>query len=69
MPYGKRLQKFWDNLSEDEKGKIKLQSEALKNEYTSLQEVRKAIKLSQQGITDTMGINSDDYNDCLIYEY
>lgn len=35
MPYGKRLQKFWDSLPENEKEEIKRESEALKTEYNS----------------------------------
>jgi hypothetical protein len=36
MTYGKRLQKFWDSLPEDEKEEVKQELEALKVEYSSL---------------------------------
>jgi hypothetical protein len=37
MTYGKRLQKFWDSLPEDEKEEVKQELEGLKVEYSSLQ--------------------------------
>jgi DNA-binding XRE family transcriptional regulator len=56
MPYGKRLQKFWDSLPENEKEEIKRESEALKTEYNSLQEIRKELELSQQDVANSMGV-------------
>ncbi len=59
MPYGKRLQKFWDGLPEDQKEEIKRESEALKTEYNSLQEIRKELELSQQDVADSMGVKQE----------
>lgn len=59
MPYGKRLQKFWDSLPEDQKEEIKRESEALKTEYNSLQEIRKELELSQQDVADSMGVKQE----------
>ena len=56
MPYGKRLQKFWDSLPENEKEKIKRESEALRTEYNSLQEIRRELELSQQDVANSMGV-------------
>jgi DNA-binding XRE family transcriptional regulator len=78
MPYGKRLQKFWDNLPEDEKEEIKQESEALKVEYSSLQAIRKRLGLSQQDLANSMGIkqvsiskleNRDDMKISTLKEY
>lgn len=59
MPYGKRLQKFWDSLPEDQKEEIKRESEALKTEYNSLQEIRKELELSQQDVADSLGVKQE----------
>jgi transcriptional regulator with XRE-family HTH domain len=78
MPYGKRLQKFWDSLPENEKEEIKRESEALKTEYNSLQEIRKELELSQQDVANSMGVkqvsiskleNRDDIKISTLREY
>jgi DNA-binding XRE family transcriptional regulator len=78
MPYGKRLQKFWDSLPENEKEEIKRESEALKTEYSSLQEIRKELELSQQDVANSMGVkqvsiskleNRDDIKISTLREY
>ena len=78
MPYEKRLQKFWDSLPENEKEEIKRESEALKTEYNSLQEIRKELELSQQDVANSMGVkqvsiskleNRDDIKISTLREY
>ncbi|MEB3315081.1 MAG: XRE family transcriptional regulator [Candidatus Melainabacteria bacterium] len=78
MPYGKRLQKFWDSLPENEKEEIKRESEALRTEYNSLQEIRRELELSQQDVANSMGVkqvsiskleNRDDMKISTLKEY
>ena len=63
---------------ENEKEEIKRESEALKTEYNSLQEIRKELELSQQDVANSMGVkqvsiskleNRDDIKISTLREY
>jgi DNA-binding transcriptional regulator YiaG len=54
MTKGKILQSIWDNLSEERKQRIQARTQELEKEYLTLQELRKAVGLTQAEIARSL---------------
>ncbi|BDA70773.1 putative transcriptional regulator [Calothrix sp. PCC 7716] len=54
MTKGKILQSIWDNLPEERKQRIQARAEELEAEYPTLQELRKAVGLTQAEVSRSL---------------
>ncbi len=54
MSKGKILQNIWDNLSDERKQRIQARTEELEAEYLTLQELRKAVGLTQAEVSRSL---------------
>ena len=54
MTKGKILQSIWDNLSDERKRRIEARAEELEAEYLTLQELRKAVGLTQTQVSQSL---------------
>jgi DNA-binding transcriptional regulator YiaG len=54
MSKGKILQNIWDNLPDERKQRIQARTEELEAEYLTLQELRKAVGLTQAEVSRSL---------------
>jgi predicted XRE-type DNA-binding protein len=54
MTKGKILQSIWDNLPDERKQRIQARAEELEAEYLTLQELRKAVGLTQTEVSRSL---------------
>ena len=54
---GKTLQEIWDELPEDRRQKIESRFQERLQEYRTLQELRKALELTQEEVAKTLDIH------------
>jgi transcriptional regulator with XRE-family HTH domain len=56
MPKGKNLQSLWDEMPEERRKRIRAKSTSMKEEYVTLQELRKRLNLTQVSVSEALDI-------------
>ncbi len=57
---GKLLQEVWDTFSEEEKNQIKKRAQELREQYLTLQDLRKAHDLTQERMAELLHIKQEN---------
>ena len=55
-----RMQRIWDEFSDEEKEAIQARYEELRDEYLTLQELRKRKHVTQKDLAELLGINQEN---------
>lgn len=55
-----RMQQIWDEFSDEEKEAIQARYEELRDEYLTLQELRKRKHVTQKDLAELLGINQEN---------
>jgi len=56
MAKGKNLQSVWDKMREERRQRIRVKATSLKEEYLTLQELRKRLSLTQVSVSEALNM-------------